>query len=86
MPFFFLFVKSLKWRADFVSIAATCGGLVGFVAVLVNLAIAAIATLILRAAKVAEGVDGTAPDDYFADEGDPRIDKTKTAVETVSST
>jgi hypothetical protein len=34
MPVFYLFVRSLKWRADFVSIAATCGGLVGFVAVL----------------------------------------------------
>jgi SSS family solute:Na+ symporter len=59
---------------------------VGFVAVLVNLVVAVIVTLILRAAKTPDGVDGTTPDDYFADEGDPRIDKTPTAVETVSST
>jgi SSS family solute:Na+ symporter len=59
---------------------------VGFVAVLVNLLVAVVATLILRAAKTADGVDGTEPDDYFADEGDARIDKTPTAVETVSST
>jgi solute:Na+ symporter, SSS family len=59
---------------------------VGFVAVLVNVLVAVIVTLILRAAKTPEGVDGTVPDDYFADEGDPRIDKSRTAVETVSST
>jgi SSS family solute:Na+ symporter len=59
---------------------------VGFVAVLVNALIAVIVTLILRAAKTPDGIDGTTPDDYFADEGDPRIDKTATAVETVSST
>ncbi|RQW92307.1 monocarboxylate uptake permease MctP [Micromonospora globispora] len=46
---------------------------VGIVAVLVNLAVAALLTLILRAAKVADGVDNTTPDDYFADEGDPRV-------------
>ncbi|MGX6601812.1 monocarboxylate uptake permease MctP [Micromonosporaceae bacterium Da 78-11] len=59
---------------------------VGFVAVLVNVVVAVVVTLILRATKTPEGVDGTAPDDYFADEGDPRIDKSKTAVDTVSST
>ncbi|MGC4748520.1 monocarboxylate uptake permease MctP [Micromonospora sp. DT201] len=46
---------------------------VGIVAVAVNLAVAALVTLGLRAAKVAEGVDGTTPDDYFADEGDARV-------------
>ncbi|SCL17641.1 solute:Na+ symporter, SSS family [Micromonospora pallida] len=46
---------------------------VGIVAVLVNLAVAAIVTLGLRAARVPEGADGTTPDDYFADEGDPRV-------------
>ncbi|MGC4796926.1 monocarboxylate uptake permease MctP [Micromonospora saelicesensis] len=46
---------------------------VGIVAVAVNLAVAALVTLALRAAKVGEGVDGTEPDDYFADEGDPRV-------------
>jgi SSS family solute:Na+ symporter len=59
---------------------------IGFVAVAVNLIIAVLATLILRAAKTPDGVDGTAPDDYFADAGDPRIGEEKTAVETVSST
>ncbi|NED52401.1 sodium:solute symporter [Micromonospora aurantiaca] len=46
---------------------------VGIVAVLVNLVVAALLTLVLRAAKVADGPDGTTPDDYFADEGDPRV-------------
>ena len=48
---------------------------VGFVTVLVNLLVAAIVTLILRATKTPDGIDGTELDDYFADEGDPRIDK-----------
>ncbi|WIM97941.1 sodium:solute symporter [Actinoplanes oblitus] len=60
---------------------------VGFVAVLVNLAVAVLATWWLRVMKVAPGVDGTTPDDYFADEGDPRIEREKAAaVDTVSST
>ncbi|MBE1492620.1 monocarboxylate uptake permease MctP [Plantactinospora soyae] len=46
---------------------------VGLVAVAVNLLVAVIVTLILRAAKVTEGADGTERDDYFADEGDPRL-------------
>jgi SSS family solute:Na+ symporter len=46
---------------------------VGFVAVVVNLLVAAVVTLILRAAKASDGVDRTAPDDFFADEGDPRV-------------
>ncbi|GIM98147.1 monocarboxylate uptake permease MctP [Paractinoplanes toevensis] len=59
---------------------------VGFVAVAVNLIVAVMATFFLRAMKTPEGVDGTTPDDYFADEGDPRIDKSQTPVDTVSST
>jgi SSS family solute:Na+ symporter len=61
---------------------------VGFVTVIVNLLVAALATLILRAAKTPEGTDHTSPDDYFADEGDPRIEKhqDETAVGTPSST
>jgi SSS family solute:Na+ symporter len=59
---------------------------VGFVAVLVNLVVAVVVTFILRAAKTPDGVDGTTNADYFADEGDPRIDRGKTTVETVSST
>ncbi|WP_213450835.1 monocarboxylate uptake permease MctP [Rhizomonospora bruguierae] len=46
---------------------------VGFVAVLVNLVVAALVTLALRAGNVPDGPDGTRPDDYFADEGDARV-------------
>jgi SSS family solute:Na+ symporter len=60
---------------------------VGFVAVLVNALVAAIVTLALRAAKTPEGVDGTEPSDYLADEGDPRIERQRTTpIDNVSST
>ncbi|MBU2670577.1 sodium:solute symporter [Actinoplanes bogorensis] len=60
---------------------------VGFVTVLLNLLVAAIVTLILRAMKTPDGVDGTTLSDYYADEGDPRIDKdVAAAVEHKSST
>lgn len=58
---------------------------VGFVAVAVNLLVAVIGTLILRAAKTPEGIDGTAPSDYFADENDPRLDKARTTPDTIAS-
>lgn len=59
---------------------------VGIVAVLVNLVVAALGTLVLRAAKVADGPDGTTPDDYFAEEGTPRVsaDRTDSAPEPVA--
>jgi SSS family solute:Na+ symporter len=47
---------------------------VGFVAVIVNVLVAVLVTLLLRAARVADGVDGTTPPDYTADEGDPRLE------------
>ncbi|WP_432825436.1 monocarboxylate uptake permease MctP [Dactylosporangium sp. CA-092794] len=46
---------------------------VGFVSVVVNLVVAAILTLILRATSVTDGGDATTPEDYLADEGDPRL-------------
>ncbi len=45
----------------------------GFVAVAVNLLVAAVATLILRAVKTPDGVDITTAEDYTADEGDPKV-------------
>jgi SSS family solute:Na+ symporter len=58
---------------------------VGFVAVAVNLLVAVIVTFILRAMKTPDGVDGTTPDDYFADEGDPRLEKTRVSPEALAS-
>ncbi|GAB1690249.1 monocarboxylate uptake permease MctP [Krasilnikovia sp. M28-CT-15] len=58
---------------------------VGLVAVLVNLLVAVVATLILRATNTPDGADGTVADDYFADEGDPRLEKTRVTPEAVGS-
>jgi SSS family solute:Na+ symporter len=58
---------------------------VGFVAVAVNLLVVVIVTQILRAMKTPEGVDGTEPDDFLADEGDPRLEKARTTPDAVAS-
>ncbi|MEO7059849.1 MAG: sodium:solute symporter, partial [Lapillicoccus sp.] len=53
-------------------------GTMGYIAVtafVLNVVVAAVATLILRAAKAPAGRDETIPADYFADEGDPRVIK-----------
>jgi solute:Na+ symporter, SSS family len=46
---------------------------VGFVAVLANILVAVVVTLICKTVKAPDGIDLTTRDDYFADEGDPRI-------------
>ncbi|HEY0543120.1 MAG TPA: sodium:solute symporter [Actinoallomurus sp.] len=46
---------------------------VGIIAVAVNLVVAVVVSVVLKAAKTADGVDLTRSDDYFADEGDQRI-------------
>ena len=45
----------------------------GFLAVLVNLVVTVVATVILRAAKAPDGPDATSDRDYLVDEGDPRV-------------
>jgi SSS family solute:Na+ symporter len=45
----------------------------GAVAIIVNLVVTIVATLILRAMNVPDGVDETHPDEYFADRDDPRV-------------
>jgi len=50
----------------------------GLVAVATNLLVAAIGTLILRSAKVADGPDNTSLPDYFVDEDSPRGSRTPT--------
>jgi len=50
---------------------------VGFIAVAVNAVVAVLVTLILRAMKTPDGFDGTEHDDYFADEGDPRLEQAR---------
>jgi solute:Na+ symporter, SSS family len=43
----------------------------GFLALLANLVVAAVVTLVLRAMKVDDGIDRTAPSDYTAEREDP---------------
>jgi solute:Na+ symporter, SSS family len=45
----------------------------GFLAIVANVLVCVIATLVLRAMKAPEGEDRTQPDEYFADRGDPRV-------------
>ncbi|MEV1000850.1 monocarboxylate uptake permease MctP [Nonomuraea sp. NPDC050202] len=45
----------------------------GFLALAVNLVVAVLGTVIFKAVKVADGEDATARDDYFVDEGDPKV-------------
>jgi SSS family solute:Na+ symporter len=45
----------------------------GLLALAVNLIVAVVVTLILRAMKVADGVDGTAESDYTAEREDPSV-------------
>ena len=47
---------------------------VGFVALLLNLVVAVVLTLVLRALKVPNGADETSPTDYHADAGDPGVE------------
>jgi SSS family solute:Na+ symporter len=53
---------------------------VGFVALVVNLVVAVLVTLALRAGHVGEGEDATHPADYHADEGSRRLRPVATAV------
>ena len=53
-------------------------GQLGYIAVTAfafNVVVAAVLTLVLRAAKAPEGEDETVPADYFVDAGDPRVEK-----------
>lgn len=50
-------------------------GYIGLTSFAINALVAAVATVILDVAGVPHGVDETTAQDYFADEGDPRIEK-----------
>ncbi|MGH3392991.1 MAG: monocarboxylate uptake permease MctP [Actinomadura sp.] len=54
---------------------------VGVIALLVNLVVGVVATLLLKAVRAKDGVDMTRPDDFLADEGDPRVDRGTREVE-----
>lgn len=50
-------------------------GYIALTAFVLNMLVAALLTLIFRAAGVPDGKDATAPGDYYADAGDPRVDQ-----------
>jgi SSS family solute:Na+ symporter len=50
-------------------------GYIALTAFVINLVIAVVLTLVLRLAKVPDGHDETIRGDYFADAGDPRVEK-----------
>ena len=48
-------------------------GYIALTAFVINVVVAAVLTVVLRAAKVPDGTDETRPEDYRADAGDPRV-------------
>ena len=50
-------------------------GYIAMTAFVLNLIVAAVLTLVLNALKVDKGRDETIKGDYFADAGDPRVEK-----------
>ena len=59
-------------------------GQMGYIAVtafVVNLVIAVVGSAVLNALKVDNGSDQTTPADYYADAGDPRVEKNRPALE-----
>lgn len=55
---------------------------VGVIALLINVLVAVVGTVVCRAANLKDGVDATREDDYLADENDPKIKE----IEMTSST
>jgi SSS family solute:Na+ symporter len=67
-------------KAHFGGTLATIPGIgeLGYIALtsfVINVVVAAVFTVIFRLARAGEGVDETIPADYFADAGDPRVQK-----------
>ena len=52
-------------------------GYIAMTAFALNLVVAVVLSLVLNAMKVSNGADETAVGDYFADAGDPRVEKDK---------
>ncbi len=48
-------------------------GYIALTAFVINLIVAVVLTFVFRAMKSPDGVDQTEPSDYYADEGDPRV-------------
>jgi SSS family solute:Na+ symporter len=52
-------------------------GYIAITAFVLNLVVAVVLSVVLNATKVSNGADETTPGDYFADAGDPRVEKDK---------
>jgi SSS family solute:Na+ symporter len=61
------------WPLSHLGIDTDSSIYVGIVALAVNLLVTGLVTVALRLLKVPDGVDGTRPDHYVADEGDSRV-------------
>ena len=61
-------------------------GYVALTAFAINLVIAIVLSLVLNALKVDNGADETTTGDYFADAGDPRVEKNRPVVEGETAT
>jgi SSS family solute:Na+ symporter len=46
---------------------------VGVIALAVNLIVAVLVSVVLKATKTTDGIDSTRTEDYLADEGDPKV-------------
>ncbi|MGG5259639.1 monocarboxylate uptake permease MctP [Phycicoccus avicenniae] len=55
-------------------------GYIAMTAFVINVLVAVVGTLVLRVAKVPQGDDETIRGDYFADAGDPRVEKLPTPI------
>jgi SSS family solute:Na+ symporter len=56
-------------------------GYIAMTAFVLNVVVAVVLTVVLTAAKVSNGADETASGDYYADAGDPRVEKNKPLLE-----
>jgi SSS family solute:Na+ symporter len=54
-------------------------GYIAMTAFVLNVVVAVVLSLVFKAMKVGNGTDETTPGDYFADAGDPRVEKDKVA-------
>ena len=61
-------------------------GYIALTAFAINLVIAVVLTFVLNAMKVSNGSDETTTGDYFADAGDPRVEKNRPVVEGETAT
>jgi len=50
-------------------------GYIAMTAFVLNVVVAVVLSVVLNGAKVSNGADETTPGDYFADAGDPRVEK-----------